>query len=328
MIWNVLEPQDSVTSNSFRCCIDTLHLLSSYNCLCQRMRWSSLGWLRYSQGFVTRHIQDLIPWHIYNYLPSALNDFAYDGADFAVNRKTAHRAKSVQQAEQHQFQMSFFIEPKESSCATQACQRSLAFFPDSFFLNKFSSQAIAERASVPLTARVILVDRSSRFCSAWNGWSCNEANLLSWRNWGLWFCMFPVLGVCFLQRARITSVPPIFKKILSQNFVVYFSCARHCKEVYRLCGVPRGPSSSYLMLPLIRATVWCFLTSSHLFIFMAKCCHRWLQRQVDEWIFWVIDILKFIFRPGNDRVDEIVVIIIIFWSIFIFKNVLKINFLF
>lgn len=152
MIWNVLEPQDSVTSNSFRCCIDTLHLLSSYNCLCQRMRWSSLGWLRYSQGFVTRHIQDLIPWHIYNYLPSALNDFAYDGADFAVNRKTAHRAKSVQQAEQHQFQMSFFIEPKESStCATQACQRSLAFFPDSFFLNKFSSQAIAERASVYLS---------------------------------------------------------------------------------------------------------------------------------------------------------------------------------
>jgi len=48
--------------------------------------------------------------------------------------------------------MSFFIEPKESStCATQACQRSLAFFPDSFFLNKFSSQAIAERASVYLS---------------------------------------------------------------------------------------------------------------------------------------------------------------------------------
>jgi hypothetical protein len=42
----------------------------------------------------------------------------------------------------------------------------------------------------------------------------------------------------------------------------------------------------------------------------------------------VIDILKFIFRPGNDRVDEIDVIIIIFLSIFIFENVLKINFLF
>jgi hypothetical protein len=65
----------------------------------------------------------------------------------------------VQQAEQHQFQMSFFIEPKESSCATQACQRNLAFFPDSFFLNKFSSQVIAERASAPLTARVIVVAR-------------------------------------------------------------------------------------------------------------------------------------------------------------------------
>ncbi|KAL9374280.1 hypothetical protein Peur_033900 [Populus x canadensis] len=64
-----------------------------------------------------------------------------------ILKEGAHRAKSVQQAELHQLQMSFFIEPKESSCATQACQRSLAFFPDSFFLNKFSSQVIAERAS-------------------------------------------------------------------------------------------------------------------------------------------------------------------------------------
>ncbi|KAG6745224.1 hypothetical protein POTOM_051869 [Populus tomentosa] len=93
----------------------------------------------------------LIPWHIYNNLPSALNDFAYDGADFAANRKTLSTRKvcnSVQQAEQHQFQMRFFREPKESSCATQARQCSLAFFPDSFFLNEFSSQVIVERASL------------------------------------------------------------------------------------------------------------------------------------------------------------------------------------
>ncbi|XP_043815256.1 protein SSUH2 homolog isoform X2 [Manihot esculenta] len=40
-------------------------------------------------------------------------------------------------------------------CNTQAYQCTPAFFADSFFLNKFSSEVIAERASVPPTARVI-----------------------------------------------------------------------------------------------------------------------------------------------------------------------------
>ncbi|XP_057512083.1 uncharacterized protein LOC130794231 isoform X2 [Actinidia eriantha] len=40
-------------------------------------------------------------------------------------------------------------------CNTQAYQCTPAFFADSFFLNKFSSEVIAERAPVPPTARVI-----------------------------------------------------------------------------------------------------------------------------------------------------------------------------
>ncbi|KAJ1389607.1 protein SSUH2-like protein [Sesbania bispinosa] len=40
-------------------------------------------------------------------------------------------------------------------CNTQAYQCTPAFFADSFFLNKFSSEVIAERAQVPTTARVI-----------------------------------------------------------------------------------------------------------------------------------------------------------------------------
>ncbi|KAI4354628.1 hypothetical protein L6164_003477 [Bauhinia variegata] len=40
-------------------------------------------------------------------------------------------------------------------CNTQAYQCTPAFFADSFFLNKFSSEVIAERAAVPPTARVI-----------------------------------------------------------------------------------------------------------------------------------------------------------------------------
>lgn len=40
-------------------------------------------------------------------------------------------------------------------CNTQAHQCTPAFFADSFFLNKFSSEVIAERAPVPATARVI-----------------------------------------------------------------------------------------------------------------------------------------------------------------------------
>ncbi|GAV65488.1 hypothetical protein CFOL_v3_09003 [Cephalotus follicularis] len=40
-------------------------------------------------------------------------------------------------------------------CNTQAYQCSPAFFADSFFLNKFSSEVIADRAPVPPTARVI-----------------------------------------------------------------------------------------------------------------------------------------------------------------------------
>ncbi|KAF8402727.1 hypothetical protein HHK36_010816 [Tetracentron sinense] len=40
-------------------------------------------------------------------------------------------------------------------CNTQAYQCTPAFFADSYFLNKFSSEVIADRAPVPLTARVI-----------------------------------------------------------------------------------------------------------------------------------------------------------------------------
>ncbi|KAL3639444.1 hypothetical protein CASFOL_017351 [Castilleja foliolosa] len=40
-------------------------------------------------------------------------------------------------------------------CNTQAYQCTPAFFADSYFLNKFSSEVIAERASVPPSARVI-----------------------------------------------------------------------------------------------------------------------------------------------------------------------------
>ncbi|XP_048433248.1 protein SSUH2 homolog [Pyrus x bretschneideri] len=40
-------------------------------------------------------------------------------------------------------------------CNTQAYPCSSAFFADSFFLNQFSSEVIADRAPVPLTARVI-----------------------------------------------------------------------------------------------------------------------------------------------------------------------------
>jgi hypothetical protein len=40
-------------------------------------------------------------------------------------------------------------------CNTQAYQCTPAFFADSYFLNMFSSEVIAERAQVPTTARVI-----------------------------------------------------------------------------------------------------------------------------------------------------------------------------
>lgn len=40
-------------------------------------------------------------------------------------------------------------------CNTQAYQCTPAFFADSFFLNKFSSEVIADRPPVPLSARVI-----------------------------------------------------------------------------------------------------------------------------------------------------------------------------
>lgn len=55
----------------------------------------------------------------------------------SVPDEVFHRAKGVQ------------------LCNTQAHQCTPAFFADSFFLNKFSSEVIADRASVPPTARVI-----------------------------------------------------------------------------------------------------------------------------------------------------------------------------
>ncbi|XP_024024948.1 protein SSUH2 homolog [Morus notabilis] len=55
----------------------------------------------------------------------------------SVPDEVFHRAKGVQ------------------LCNTQAYQCTPAFFADSFFLNKFSSEVIADRASVPPSARVI-----------------------------------------------------------------------------------------------------------------------------------------------------------------------------
>ncbi|KAK4418981.1 protein SSUH2 [Sesamum alatum] len=55
----------------------------------------------------------------------------------SVPDEVFHRAKGVQ------------------LCNTQAYQCTPAFFADSYFLNKFSSEVIAERAAVPPTARVI-----------------------------------------------------------------------------------------------------------------------------------------------------------------------------
>ncbi|XP_021897388.1 protein SSUH2 homolog [Carica papaya] len=55
----------------------------------------------------------------------------------SVPDEVFHRAKGVQ------------------LCNTQAYQCTPAFFADSFFLNKFSSEVIADRANVPSTARVI-----------------------------------------------------------------------------------------------------------------------------------------------------------------------------
>lgn len=55
----------------------------------------------------------------------------------SVPDEVFHRAKGVQ------------------LCNTQAYQCTPAFFADSFFLNKFSSEVIADRASIAPTARVI-----------------------------------------------------------------------------------------------------------------------------------------------------------------------------
>ncbi|TQD77613.1 hypothetical protein C1H46_036822 [Malus baccata] len=55
----------------------------------------------------------------------------------SVPDEVFHRAKGVQ------------------LCNTQAYQCTPAFFADSFFLNQFSSEVIADRAHVPLTARVV-----------------------------------------------------------------------------------------------------------------------------------------------------------------------------
>lgn len=55
----------------------------------------------------------------------------------SVPDEVYHRAKGVQ------------------LCNTQAYQCTPAFFADSYFLNKFSSEVISERAPVPPTARVI-----------------------------------------------------------------------------------------------------------------------------------------------------------------------------
>ena len=57
--------------------------------------------------------------------------------------------KLVQQVEQHQFLKEFSRAKGVQLCNTQAYQCTPAFFADSFSLNKFSSEVIAERAPVP-----------------------------------------------------------------------------------------------------------------------------------------------------------------------------------
>lgn len=81
---------------------------------------------------------------------------AYNGANLAINRKTLSTRKVSATSGAASVPDEVFHRAKGVQlCNTQAHQCSPAFFADSFFLNKFSSEVIAERASVPPTARVI-----------------------------------------------------------------------------------------------------------------------------------------------------------------------------
>ncbi|PSS32663.1 hypothetical protein CEY00_Acc02963 [Actinidia chinensis var. chinensis] len=84
-----------------------------------------------SGSMLTRHIA-VVRWKTV----STRKVSATSGAA-SVPDEVFHRAKGVQ------------------LCNTQAYQCTPAFFADSFFLNKFSSEVIAERAPVPPSARVI-----------------------------------------------------------------------------------------------------------------------------------------------------------------------------
>lgn len=75
---------------------------------------------------------------------------------FSVNRKTLSTRKVSATSGSGSVPDEVFHRAKGVQlCNTQAYQCSPAFFADSFFLNKFSSEVIAERAHVPPTARII-----------------------------------------------------------------------------------------------------------------------------------------------------------------------------
>ena len=81
---------------------------------------------------------------------------AYKGANTAINRKTLSTRKVSATSGAASVPDEVFHRAKGVQlCNTQAYQCSPAFFDDSFFLNKFSSEVIAERAPVPPTARII-----------------------------------------------------------------------------------------------------------------------------------------------------------------------------
>ena len=81
---------------------------------------------------------------------------SYNGANLAINRKTLSTRKVSATSGAASVPEEVFHRAKGVQlCNTQAHQCTPAFFADSFFLNKFSSEVIAERASVPPTARVI-----------------------------------------------------------------------------------------------------------------------------------------------------------------------------
>jgi hypothetical protein len=119
--------------------------------------WSFLGWheifsrFRYYGMYITS-----FQVCIYIFFHQLRMICAYNGANLAINRKTLSTRKVSATSGAASVPDEVFHRAKGVQlCNTQAHQCSPAFFADSFFLNKFSSEVIAERASVPPTARVI-----------------------------------------------------------------------------------------------------------------------------------------------------------------------------